>query len=199
LLAATFDLLNCSARAPAKQKNFRFLELTSSAFMVVAHSFNVPGDLRPLFGNDPRRLCVPPLKRFMEAGDGQVEQIEQIELLSWIERIRARPGIERFVKLSEGREPPPCRYLPPLARAHNARARKAVNLALAHALAKRTAIRAPPNGWNSRFRATDAYLIGLQAHASNESERGVDFGFKVTLTPNRKSSCFKRERRPEQA
>jgi hypothetical protein len=28
------------------------------------------------------------------------------ELLSWIERIRTRPGIERFVKLSEGREPP---------------------------------------------------------------------------------------------
>jgi len=33
--------------------------VTSSAFMV-AHSFDVPGDLlRPLFGNDPRRLCVP--------------------------------------------------------------------------------------------------------------------------------------------
>jgi hypothetical protein len=94
LLAATFDLLNCSARAPAKQKNFRFLELTSSAFMVVAHSFNVPGDLRPLFGNDPRRLCVPPLKRFMEAGDGQVEQIEQIELLSWIERIKVRDCLQ---------------------------------------------------------------------------------------------------------
>jgi hypothetical protein len=76
--------------------------------MVVAHSFDVPGDLRHLFGNDPRRLCVPPLKRFMEAGDGQVEprKIEQIELLSWIERIRTRPGIERFVNLSEGREPP---------------------------------------------------------------------------------------------
>jgi hypothetical protein len=47
-----------------------------------AHSFDVPGDLRPLFGNDPRRLCVPPLKRFMEAGDRQVEprKIEQNEL-----------------------------------------------------------------------------------------------------------------------
>jgi hypothetical protein len=45
--------------------------------------------------------------------------------------------------------------------------------------AGRAAIRAPPNGWNSRFRVTDAYLIGLQAPASNESKRGVDFGFKV--------------------
>jgi hypothetical protein len=54
----------------------------------------VPGDLRPLFGNDPRRLCVPPLKRFMEAGDGQVEQIEQIELLSWIERIKVRDCLQ---------------------------------------------------------------------------------------------------------
>jgi hypothetical protein len=35
--------------------------VTSSAFMAVTHSFDVPGDLlRPLFGNDPRRLCVPP-------------------------------------------------------------------------------------------------------------------------------------------
>ena len=39
----------------------RGLLCQAQRIMVVAHSFHVPGDLlRPLFGNDPRRLCVPP-------------------------------------------------------------------------------------------------------------------------------------------